>query len=59
MRQALHSVSPPAVPYLGNYTSDLTFADQGNASRLGEGGALVNWDKCKVKRSPTLMLGFI
>ncbi len=48
LRSALHSVSPPAIPYLGIYTSDLTFADQGNPSRL-EG--LVNWDKCKLEAS--------
>ncbi len=47
MRQALHSVQPPAVPYLGNFTSDLTFADQGNPSRLSE--TLINWDKCKLE----------
>lgn len=48
LRGALHSVSPPAIPYLGIYTSDLTFADQGNPSRLD---GLVNWDKCKLEAS--------
>ncbi len=48
LRSALHSVSPPAIPYLGIYTSDLTFADQGNPSRID---GLVNWDKCKLEAS--------
>lgn len=34
--------------YLGIYTSDLTFADQGNPSRID---GLVNWDKCKLEAS--------
>jgi hypothetical protein len=57
MRQALHNVSPPAVPYLGNFTSDLTFADQGNPSRLSD--TLINWDKCKLGNTTNKHLSFV
>lgn len=46
LRTALHSIQPPAVPYLGVYCSDLTFADQGNPSRID---GMINWDKCKLE----------
>jgi Ras-specific guanine nucleotide-releasing factor 2 len=46
LRKELHNITPPAVPYLGIYTSDLTFGDQGNPSRLDDN--LINWDKCRL-----------
>ncbi|KJE88700.1 hypothetical protein CAOG_000298 [Capsaspora owczarzaki ATCC 30864] len=42
MRDLLHKVNPPCFPYLGVYTSDLTFLDDGNPNFIGE---LVNVEK--------------
>jgi len=43
-REALHSVNPPCVPFLGVYLTDLTFIEDGNTDLL-KGTALVNFDK--------------
>ena len=43
-REALHSVNPPCVPFLGVYLTDLTFIEDGN-SNLVKGTQLINFDK--------------
>jgi len=42
LRDALHLLNPPCVPYLGMYLTDLTFIEDGNPDMLG---GLVNFDK--------------
>ena len=54
-RQALSAATPPCIPYLGVYLTDLTFLDEGNPDRVkhrvGEGTGrdreleLINWRK--------------
>jgi hypothetical protein len=41
-RQALHKSTPPSLPYIGHYLSDLTFIEDGNPDRSGD---LINWQK--------------
>lgn len=41
-RQALHKSTPPSLPYIGTYLSDLTFIEDGNPDRIG---SLINWQK--------------
>lgn len=41
-RQALHKSTPPSLPYIGHYLSDLTFIEDGNPDRIGD---LINWQK--------------
>lgn len=43
-REALHSVNPPCVPFLGVYLTDLTFIEDGNPDLL-KGTSLINFDK--------------
>jgi len=43
-RDALHSVNPPCVPFLGVYLTDLTFIEDGN-THLIKGTNLINFDK--------------
>jgi len=33
-RTALHSESPPSIPYLGMYLTDLTFIEDGNPGNI-------------------------
>lgn len=42
LRELLHKVNPPCFPYLGVYTSDLTFLDDGNPNFINN---LVNFEK--------------
>eukprot|EP01102_Stenamoeba_stenopodia_P019992 TRINITY_DN765_c0_g1_i2.p1 TRINITY_DN765_c0_g1~~TRINITY_DN765_c0_g1_i2.p1 ORF type:complete len:733 (-),score=247.38 TRINITY_DN765_c0_g1_i2:175-2373(-) len=42
-RSALHSESPPCIPYLGMYLTDLTFIEDGTPDRLQ--GGLINFSK--------------
>lgn len=41
-RQTLHKSTPPSLPYIGTYLSDLTFIEDGNPDRIGN---LINWQK--------------
>jgi len=41
-RQTLHKSTPPSLPYIGTYLSDLTFIEDGNPDRIGD---LINWQK--------------
>jgi len=41
-RKRLHDASPPAIPYLGVYLSDLTFTEDGNADKIEQ---LINFGK--------------
>lgn len=43
-REALHSVNPPCMPFLGVYLTDLTFIEDGNPDLL-KGTNLINFDK--------------
>jgi len=43
-REALHSVNPPCVPFLGVYLTDLTFIEDGNTNYL-KATNLINFDK--------------
>eukprot|EP00008_Paramoeba_atlantica_P002026 CAMPEP_0201502282 /NCGR_PEP_ID=MMETSP0151_2-20130828/84050_1 /ASSEMBLY_ACC=CAM_ASM_000257 /TAXON_ID=200890 /ORGANISM="Paramoeba atlantica, Strain 621/1 / CCAP 1560/9" /LENGTH=875 /DNA_ID=CAMNT_0047895863 /DNA_START=103 /DNA_END=2730 /DNA_ORIENTATION=- len=43
-REHLHKITPPCVPYLGVYLTDLTFVLDGNPDRV-EGGTLINFFK--------------
>ena len=41
-RASIHSISPPCVPYIGTYLTDLTYIEDGNANNL-EG--VINFSK--------------
>eukprot|EP01105_Mastigella_eilhardi_P008560 TRINITY_DN2073_c0_g1_i1.p1 TRINITY_DN2073_c0_g1~~TRINITY_DN2073_c0_g1_i1.p1 ORF type:complete len:1041 (-),score=266.92 TRINITY_DN2073_c0_g1_i1:832-3954(-) len=56
MRQRIHTILPPCVPYLGVYLTDLTFIEEGNftlvdassvANRSVTASRYVNFDKCR------------
>jgi son of sevenless-like protein len=51
-RTALHSESPPSIPYLGMYLTDLTFIEDGNPDKLADG--LINF--AKRRRIATVIL---
>ena len=42
LRDCIHSLNPPCVPYLGMYLTDLTFIEDGNADTIG---GLINFSK--------------
>jgi len=44
LRQYLHSVDPPVIPYLGMYLTDLTFIEDGNGD-FWAGNGLINFVK--------------
>jgi son of sevenless-like protein len=46
LREALHQATPPCVPYLGMYLSDLTFVDEGNKDKVRDG--MINFNKCRL-----------
>ena len=48
LRTALAAATPPCVPYIGVYQTDLTFLEEGNATTV-QGGSLVNWQKCRMQ----------
>jgi len=43
-RDALKMASPPCIPFLGLYLTDLTFIEDGNKNHLGN-GEFINFDK--------------
>jgi len=46
LRDTLHKVNPPCIPYLGVYLTDLTFIEDGSAAEVR--GGLINWAKRKL-----------
>ena len=44
-REALHSASPPVVPYIGVYLGNLTFINDGNPNTID---GLINFRKCEL-----------
>lgn len=44
-RAAMHQVSPPCIPFLGVYLTDLTFIEDGNPDRLRHDERLINFAK--------------
>lgn len=48
MREALHRVDPPAIPYLGMYLTDLSFIEEGTPNFTDEG--LLNFSKMRMVR---------
>jgi son of sevenless-like protein len=45
LRNHLHrEISPPIIPYIGVYLTDLTFLEDGNPD-MAENGTLINFDK--------------
>jgi len=44
-REALHSIEPPCVPFLGVYLTDLTFIEDGNPDRIHDQQYLINFAK--------------
>lgn len=44
-REAVHSVNPPCVPFLGLYLTDLTFIDDGNKDFLQNHDGMINFAK--------------
>ena len=49
-RAALAACTPPAVPYLGMYLTDLTFIEDGNSNQTGP-DSLVNYEKRRMLAS--------
>jgi len=45
LRATLRQKSPPGIPYLGVFLTDLTFLNDGNSKYLDSG--LINFDKCR------------
>jgi len=46
-REIVATATPPFIPYLGLYLSDLTFIEDGNQDTLAD-GAYVNFEKCSM-----------
>jgi len=46
LRNALHTLQPPCIPYLGMYLTDLTFINDGIPLYLPD-SCLINFDKCR------------
>jgi len=46
-RDIVASATPPFIPYLGLYLSDLTFIEDGNPNTLSD-GAYINFEKCSM-----------
>jgi hypothetical protein len=46
LRAYMKNLSPPCVPYLGMYQTDLVFIEDGNKNWRGASMELVNFDKC-------------
>ncbi|KNC49216.1 Ras guanine nucleotide exchange factor A [Thecamonas trahens ATCC 50062] len=44
LRERIHAVNPPVIPYLGMYLTDLTFTEDGNPSTID---GLINFTKCR------------
>eukprot|EP01137_Pigoraptor_chileana_P028419 Opistho-2@12360 len=44
-REVLAASSPPCLPYLGTFLTDLTMIDTANGDFLGDGKTLINFDK--------------
>jgi hypothetical protein len=53
LRNALHTLQPPCIPYLGMYLTDLTFINDGIPLYLPE-SCLINFDKCRKVSSSVL-----
>eukprot|EP01105_Mastigella_eilhardi_P023142 TRINITY_DN578_c1_g1_i2.p1 TRINITY_DN578_c1_g1~~TRINITY_DN578_c1_g1_i2.p1 ORF type:complete len:1043 (+),score=289.28 TRINITY_DN578_c1_g1_i2:1118-4246(+) len=45
LRQRLHNVQPPCIPYPGTYLTDLTFVEEGNKTFIGD---CINFAKCRL-----------
>ena len=48
LRTFLVDASPPCIPYIGLYFTDLIFVEEGNPSILPEAPNLVNWSKAQM-----------
>lgn len=46
-RQTMHKATPPVLPYIGTYLSDLTFIEDGNPDKISN---LINWQKRELVR---------
>ncbi|KAJ1921760.1 hypothetical protein H4219_000493 [Mycoemilia scoparia] len=53
-RTAVHSVNPPAIPFIGINRQDLTFIDDGNEDVLTTHRHLINFSKC-IKTADTIL----
>ncbi|KAJ1678464.1 hypothetical protein EV182_003997, partial [Spiromyces aspiralis] len=53
-RTAVHSVNPPAIPFIGINRQDLTFIEDGNDDMMSTHRHLINFSKC-IKTADTIL----